>query len=180
MSRRQARESIGAGRTEGEGQLAEYVAEVIAACRVRTARESIVTEVKQKFSAAFREMTRLGLKFQEVTGEYIISRDLDVLIVEPGNEFDAASMSDEWEDPKESSRDMSKARRLVLCTTQLGLQRVVKVEERHGKERRAVIAMLLKPTVVLMSALRELCNEKLDARSHRCVDSATLSDGGEG
>ncbi|PIL34592.1 hypothetical protein GSI_03371 [Ganoderma sinense ZZ0214-1] len=124
---------------------------------IATAPQDLCTEVGNSYADALREIVHLSLKFQRITGEGIISRDLRILTARSGKPFDPSRMVDEWADPKKARHNDNT--HPVLCTTQLGLVREEVKATEGGVEGRVTEMVLLKPSVVLTSFLEELLSE---------------------
>ena len=149
-----------------EGYLAELIADVLIICGVASDPPLLFEEVQREFGEALREIVQLALEFQRTTGESIISRDLHPVFVPEGSPYDTKFMEDEWTGSKSGRKAAAQhvEQYPVLCTTQLGLQRV---EGRVGTTASAdkgdgamQSVLLLKPCVVLRSMLEELYDEQ--------------------
>ena len=125
--------------------LAQHVTAIIIASGVSGPPHLLTDEIWKVGQRSFEDITRLGLEFQSITGERIVSRDLLAIVPNPGARFDPTSMTDEGADPRRRGRQV--VHHHVLCTTQLGLTR-----EENGEQS----VVLLKPSVYLTNMLEDL------------------------
>ncbi|KAL6306647.1 hypothetical protein BKA93DRAFT_728707 [Sparassis latifolia] len=89
----------------------------------------------------------LGLRV--ATGEQILSRDFEILVVDPGVSFDVELMQDAFCGGAVGKSEASKTN--ILCMTELGLRRVEK--NANGQLYHTI---LLKPKVALETVIRDL------------------------
>ncbi|KAI0743083.1 hypothetical protein C8Q80DRAFT_1273638 [Daedaleopsis nitida] len=156
--------TLRSGQTEyqlrlGEKRLTKHIENILVASGVDLAASG---EAKQQVvpSQAVHEIIALALRFQTVTSEHIVSRELSTVLVKIGRVFDSARMINEWEDTKRA-RNERVLGQSVLCTTKLGLQREVKNSgPGQGDQSALDTAMLIKPAVVLASMLDEVRREQ--------------------
>ncbi|KAI1793700.1 hypothetical protein LXA43DRAFT_1121938 [Ganoderma leucocontextum] len=139
--------------------LLEHITDILLASGITMPRRDLRIEVERSYANILGDVVLQSYELQSIAGERIISRDLMMVTVNPGEPFDPSRMVDEWADPKGAGRRVDIYP--VLCTTQLGLVR----EERKatggaGGEEGISKVVLLKPNVVLTSFLQELWNEK--------------------
>ena len=138
--------------------LVDHITDVLLIRGIAAEPQDLRMEVANGYADVLRGVVHLSCEFQRTTGEGIISRDLLVTTTDPEEPFDPTRMVDEWADPKRARRGPQC--HPVLCTTQLGLVREEKkTTERTGGEEGFGEVLLLKPTVVLQSLLKELSND---------------------
>ncbi|KAI0824347.1 hypothetical protein BC628DRAFT_1420092 [Trametes gibbosa] len=136
-------------------KLAEWISIILLACGVLTEESEPLQDVLlRRFDGAFRDIVHLALEFQRIVGEQVISRDFYVFAPSTGTPFDATRMVDEWDDPKKRPVSAKHTAYTVMCATQLGLHVVTGAGE-------AEAMILLKPHVVLHTALQELWAEQV-------------------
>ena len=124
------------------------------------AQDEVLLKVKHEHSGAIRDVVGLLFEIYRITGEAIFSRDLTLVLVQAGDSFDSDRMLNQWADRRKAHRDIV-GHHQVLCTTGLGLMRVV------GRDRKAVFqerdkaqgVVLLKTEVVLTTMLEEIHKE---------------------
>ncbi|KAI1793721.1 hypothetical protein LXA43DRAFT_1092510 [Ganoderma leucocontextum] len=139
-------------------ELLEHVTDILLASGIAVSRQDLRRTVERIHADVLREVIHLSYKFQCITVERIISRDLLIYTVIPGEPFDPSCMVDEWADPKRTRRRVDIYP--VLCTTQLGVVRGERMAtEEAGGEGGISSIVLLKPKVVLTSFLDELWDE---------------------
>jgi len=99
----------------------------------------------------------MALRLHRAVGEEITSCEMEVAYLLPDTVFNHSTMNDAFgKDSTKTDASLVKGER-ILCTTDLGLVSAVK-ETADGKPRwRETI--LLKPRVLLESALEEIRNE---------------------
>lgn len=150
--------------------LAEHVADILFACGVPQPHGELLSDgILRRFGGAFRDIARLALEFQSIVGEQVVSRDLFAVDAEAGAPFDPRRMIDDWAGPKESPSPAS-PEGWVLGATQLGL---VVEKGSAGIEDGVDSVVLLKPKVVLSTALEDLWKEQVKSvQAH--VDTAEV------
>ncbi|KAI0750430.1 hypothetical protein C8Q74DRAFT_1374016 [Fomes fomentarius] len=117
-----------------------------------SSHHSLLQRVQEACGIALHNITTHALELRAVTGERIVSRDLELVLPKPGERFDTHRMENE-----DSCDGMEGDMRedVIFCTTQLGLIR----EEWYsgdGREPYAHAVTLLKPKVILASAVDDL------------------------
>ena len=109
--------------------------------------EEVTDEVVQKFGHRVRRIVETALRLNQIFGVEITSCDLGLMLVSPSSSFNPAIAEDIGE--REGSR---KRADLVLCTTEVGLNRTVR-DLNGGKMEETV---LLKAKVALQSVTEGL------------------------
>jgi len=89
------------------------------------------------------------MRVNKIIGEDVTSGDLEILAVPPGTAFDPSSMEDVY---NEGALTRSGGTR-VLCTTDLGLRKKVRVGTTGEREKQWAVIILLKPKVALESVV---------------------------
>jgi len=130
--------------------IADSMADVLLAAGLRATTEQIHEVLMTTFGEKLTTIVRLALGLNWVIGKEITSADLDPITVGGRTVFDPATMEDV---NGEGARKVEgeAAVEHVLCTTDLGLQRVVK-SLKEG-ESPWETTMLLKPKVALESVM---------------------------
>jgi hypothetical protein len=132
---------------------------VIAGCS-RKYRQKVVQAISGKFGDKIRAINKLSLRLNQVLREEITSSDIEPVWVLPNISFDPAGMEDIG-----GEQDRRQQSDCVLCTTEMGLERVV----RQTKENRSWLETtpLLKPKVALESVT--------DSMSKRTVEDVIVA-----
>ncbi|PCH36689.1 hypothetical protein WOLCODRAFT_127533, partial [Wolfiporia cocos MD-104 SS10] len=118
------------------------------------AEDASRTFVSTTHGDRLKSLVESCLQLRRIMGEEVISGDFETIVVAPGEKFDEAHSTDGYanlEDDSPSAMD-----RQVLCTTAMGLQRVVQVGN-TDTEYALHTTILLKPTVALETLGPELC-----------------------
>ncbi|GBE79273.1 predicted protein [Sparassis crispa] len=122
------------------------ISEVLHTAGLRQRPQEMEEALERIHGEQMGSVIRLCLGLRTATGEHILSRDIETLVVEPGVSFDVEQMQDAF-----NGVDIEKGRTAVLCVTELGLRCVEK--DGNGKMHRTT---LLKPKVALETMVREL------------------------
>jgi len=128
--------------------------DVLLVAGLKATREQILQEVMNTFGDKLMIVVRTALALNWVIGKDITSADLEPMTVVSEAVFDSALMEDV--NGEVASRA---AIEYVLCTTDLGLQRVVKTSKEGDSA--AQTSMLLKPKVALESMIEGLQDIKI-------------------
>ncbi|KAH9940095.1 uncharacterized protein BXZ73DRAFT_43214 [Epithele typhae] len=107
----------------------ELAATLAAVLRAFGALDSL--ESMELHTDALNDIVRLAMDFRRLAGETVVSSDFALLLAPPGEVFDEEWLEDEWAEPSRRRKPVEK-KRLVLCTTGLGLVR----EEGGGLQKR--------------------------------------------
>ena len=126
--------------------ISKNIAEVLIVAGYRRVAEEVTDEVAQKFGHRIRAIVGTALRLNKIFGENITSCDLNLMLVSEGSPFNPATAEDIGE-----GASPQKTADLVLCTTDVGLNRSVR-DSKGGKME----TVLLKPKVALQSVTEGL------------------------
>jgi hypothetical protein len=107
--------------------------------------------ISTRFSAELNIILERALRVKKVIRISVRSCDLDAVSVAPDIEFNEATMGDEFEASYPRNGEMDH----VLCGTDLGLERSIKVDEETFERR-----TLRKPKVVRERAILEMLADR--------------------
>jgi hypothetical protein len=134
--------------------IADTLVDVLLVAGLKATREQILQEIMNTFGEKLMIVVRAALALNWVIGKDITSADLEPMTVLSETAFDSALMEDV------NGEGASRAAvEHVLCTTDLGLQRVVKTSKEGDSA--AQTSMLLKPKVALESMIEGLQDIKI-------------------
>ncbi|KAF7969623.1 hypothetical protein HWV62_26799 [Athelia sp. TMB] len=139
--------------------LANYFVEILLVAGVPASEEAIHEIVMRDFADKMTKIVRLALALNQATGREITSADLEPYIILWDTVFDPTAMEDLYKEPAhwkpKALEDIIKEEDHVLCTTDLGLRRIVKLpKNKDGTGGDIQTTVLLKPKVVLHSAIQ--------------------------
>lgn len=134
--------------------IADTLVDVLLVAGLKATHEHIHTEVMTTFGEKLTIVVRAALALNWVIGKDITSADLEPTTVLWNSVFDPAIMDD-----VNSAGGLKTGVEHVLCTTDLGLQRIVK-SSKEG-EPAWQTSMLLKPKVALESMIEGLHDVKI-------------------
>lgn len=121
--------------------------DILLAAGCNASQAELVTALSSKFGDKISFLVTLAVRVNKIVGEDVTSGDLEVLAVPPASLFDPASMEDVYNEASSGTG----AR--VLCTTDLGLRKRVRVFMTGEKEKQWALTTLLKPKVALESVV---------------------------
>lgn len=119
--------------------IARNIAHILITAGQNGSSQSISRTILERYGERLDVITTAALDLNRVMGEDVASCDLEAICVPEGIEFDDEDMDAIEEEEGEGE--------LVLCTTELGLKRVVK--KGHEHEAKWEVTALLKPKVAL-------------------------------
>lgn len=122
--------------------ISNQIASILIVAGYRGGAEEVSGEVVQKFGERINVIVGTALKLNQIFGAEVTSSDLGLMLVPQGSRFNPAAA----EDIGQEAGSQKKAD-LVLCSTEVGLNRTVRVSK--GGKMEATI--LLKPKVALQS-----------------------------
>ena len=123
------------------------IAQVLVIAGYRRVVEEVTSEVTQKFGHRIKAIAETAFRLNQTFGAEVTSCDLELVVVFEGSPFNPETT----EDIGEGTNSQERAD-LVLCTTEVGLQRTVR-DSKGGKMQETV---LLKPKVALRSVTEGL------------------------
>ncbi|PCH36677.1 hypothetical protein WOLCODRAFT_82678 [Wolfiporia cocos MD-104 SS10] len=126
----------------------------VAGFQVEGSSEASCAFLRDNHADRLKTLIESCLRLRQIIGEEVMSGDFETLTVAPGERFDKDHATDEFADPK--ADDSSTTDHRVLCTTAMGLQRVVQTGGTDS-ERALRPTILLKPAVALETLASELC-----------------------
>ncbi|CCM04633.1 uncharacterized protein FIBRA_06817 [Fibroporia radiculosa] len=129
-------------------QLAERLADIMFISGARVDHERL----RQSVNASLESIIRSALNLQQVIGEQVLSRDLEIMTVRVDDLFDPEQMEDVYGDEEPTADDHEPLH--VLCTASLGLRRCDKPKGGLGDELQ--VTTLVRPKVVLETLVYEL------------------------
>lgn len=121
--------------------------DILLAAGCNANQPELITTLSSKFSDKISFLVTLAVRVNKIVGEDVTSGDLEVLTVPPASLFDPSSMEDVYNEAS------SRAGARVLCTTDLGLRKRVRVSTTGEKEKQWAVTTLLKPKVALESVV---------------------------
>jgi hypothetical protein len=127
----------------------EALSHVLVAAGCTTDPWMIKDVLHSKFCDRVSTLVDLTIRLNQALGEEITSGDLEVVWVPCGIPFDLATM-DDINEHNTARRRQQQTSGSVLCTTELGLQRLVRTATK-GHERSWDTTTLLKTKVALVS-----------------------------
>ncbi|PCH36690.1 hypothetical protein WOLCODRAFT_109047 [Wolfiporia cocos MD-104 SS10] len=141
--------------------LIRYIADVFAVSGLHFegAEDALHASISTNHGDRVKTLVESCLKLRHMIGEEMISGDFEVFVVAPGEKFDEPHAKDDCADPragKPSAMDHH-----ILCTTAMGLQKIVQVG-RTGSERALHTTTLLKANVALETLGSELCHSSIN------------------
>jgi hypothetical protein len=119
--------------------------------QVSSAQETFVT----KFGDKLGVIAKLAIQLNKAVGEDITSGDLEAVSIDPDTVFDPEIMDDVYADERPRKRK-NRVNGRAIATIDMGLQRIARRLGREGNE--CETTMVLKPKVVLSSALEDVVN----------------------
>ncbi|RXW24342.1 hypothetical protein EST38_g1509 [Candolleomyces aberdarensis] len=109
-----------------------------------------IVQIEKRLCSIFKPL----LDLRKAIGEDVISTELKISIISPGQAFNPSYMEDAYADGRSSSKSKKSAPETVVSTSELGLQRlVVKRLKAGGVQRKAEIVSM--PKVVLEKTIKE-------------------------
>lgn len=135
--------------------LVNMLVDVLLVAGLKASHEHIHEELMATFSDKLTIVVRAALALNWVIGKDITSADMEPLSVLWGAEFDSAKMED-----VNGGGELKVGVEHVLCTTDLGLSRVVKSSLKDS-EAALQTTMLLKPKVALESMVEGMHDIKI-------------------
>jgi hypothetical protein len=129
--------------------IADTLVDVLLVAGLKATHEHIHEEVMATFGEKLTIVVRAALALNWVVGKDITSMDLEPITILWQSIFDSAVMED-----VNGKVGLKAGVDHVLCTIDLGLQRIVKLSKEGESEWQ--ISMLLKPKVVLESMIEGL------------------------
>lgn len=124
-------------------KLLSGLADILLAAGCNASQAELVTALSSKFREKVLFLVTLAVRVNKIVGEDVTSGDLEVLTVPPASLFDPANMEDVYNEAASGTG----AR--VLCTTDLGLRKRVRISMTGEKEKQWAVTTLLKPKVAL-------------------------------
>jgi hypothetical protein len=156
--------------------IADSLVDVLLVAGLRATFEQIHEAVMATFGEKLTILVRLALALNWVIGKEITSADLDPITIESKADFDPATMEDVNGEGAKKVEGKATVEH-VLCTTDLGLQRVVNLLK-EGEEAWQT-TMLLKPKVALESVMENLeVEEKQITESPESMEEHELTPNG--
>lgn len=125
---------------------------VVAGCQEDHSNISEMLSGLGSFSDRIDSITNSALRLNQMLGEDFVSCDLNIACISSNHAFDQAIMDDTSEGYESKKVDR------VLCTTGMGLRRVVK--EKKGEKTKFNTEVLLKPKIVVESVLESALGSK--------------------
>lgn len=122
---------------------------IVSGCREDSSSVSSTLASLSSFTSRIDSITQSALRLNGILGQDFVSCDLSVEVIMSEGVFDQTVMDDMSQGYESKKVDR------VLCTTGMGLKRVVKVLNEKGKEKkkRFRTEILLKPKIVVESVL---------------------------
>ncbi|KAL4068798.1 hypothetical protein V8B97DRAFT_817463 [Scleroderma yunnanense] len=125
------------------------LADILLAAGCNASQSELVSALSVKFGDKVSFLVAQAIRVNKIIGEDVTSGDLEILTIPPATVFDNLSMEDVY---NEGVLTHSGGAR-VLCTTDLGLLKRVRVGTTGEKERQWAVTTLLKPKVALESVV---------------------------
>lgn len=125
------------------------LADILLAAGCNASQADLVSTLSAKFNDKVSFLVIQAMRVNKIVGEDVTSGNLEILMVPPGTVFDPSSMEDVY---NEDALTHSGAKR-VLCTTDLGLRKMVRLTTTGEKDKQWSVTTLLKPKVALESVV---------------------------
>lgn len=125
--------------------MAEVLANIFIAAGFKESLTALQLQIVTCFGERIHMVMQCAQQLNKTTGEGVTSCDLETLYIEPETPFDGHAMDDSL-----NTSDPVASDEKVLCTTDLGLERVEKISGTSGEWHEVT---LLKPKVILLSKL---------------------------
>lgn len=142
-------------------RLAAYLVDILIVAGLQASEAGVHDVIMQSFEENMTVVVRQALALNWVTGRDITSADLEPSMELWETAYDPANMEDVHAEPahsKTKSAEESVKEDHVLCTTDLGLRRIVKLSKdksaTEGEDMQT--SVLLKPKVALHSVIEGL------------------------
>lgn len=132
--------------------IADAVVDLLVVCGCEGTRAQIADKLTVRFKQRISVVITLALRLNEIFGEEITSCDMKATSVLHGVTFMPRMMEDAYEEGEIQEGPPPKTLR-VLCTTDLGLQKEVKIQSGEGYWQTSV---LVQPKVVLESLMNTM------------------------
>ncbi|KAF5374677.1 hypothetical protein D9615_008989 [Tricholomella constricta] len=123
---------------------------ILLAADVAQQRSELQEAIESRFAERVGVIVKGAQTLRKAIGEEITSSDFEIVYVAHDSPFNPSAMDDAFASDFEKGRDKPEP---VLCTTELGLTRVVKVPGRVGEWDETV---LLRPKIALKSGIDEM------------------------
>ncbi|KAH9946440.1 hypothetical protein B0H21DRAFT_415663 [Amylocystis lapponica] len=135
--------------------LAQFIANVLFTCGLGESLRNIYDTFVDKYGEKISGIVTLTLELRRSMGEEMVSCDLETVVAEGGEIYDAEVMDDAYSTGGARTEPNSAAAH-ILCTTEHGLRRVERYGDGINGELKSQVTMLLKPKVALESLAEEL------------------------
>ncbi|KAG6331425.1 hypothetical protein ID866_7666 [Astraeus odoratus] len=126
------------------------LADILLVAGCNASQSELVAALSAKFNEKVSFLVSLSMRINKIIGEDVTSGDLEILTVPPAATFDSSAMEDVY---NEGTPGRPGVGTKVLCTTDLGLRKRVRVAVTGDKEKHWAITTLLKPKVALESVV---------------------------
>jgi hypothetical protein len=127
----------------------DAVVDILMVAGCQGTKPEILEKLAARFSKKMTNLATLAVRLNEVIGEKITSCELKAISMPNGTIFDARTMDNGYDDGR--WHGLSPGATKVLCTTELGLQKEIKVFNNGKAVWQRVV--LVKPQVSLESVI---------------------------
>ncbi|TFK76457.1 hypothetical protein BDN72DRAFT_785370 [Pluteus cervinus] len=125
----------------------EFFAHILITAGYKGDPASLQEAVLNSFQARLTDVALSTRRLNQAIGEGVTSCDLEVSYILPSSDFDPTCMEDAY--AGHTDADGAPSEEKTLCTTDLGLNRIEKLQGSDGQSKETC---LLKPKVVLLSS----------------------------
>ncbi|KAG5636040.1 hypothetical protein H0H81_009313 [Sphagnurus paluster] len=126
---------------------------ILLAADVATSRPKLQEAIESRFADRVDIIVRGAQKLRRAIGEEVTSCDFEVVYIAHDSPYTPAEMDDAFAAGFEKGREDAADPEPVLCTTELGLARIVKVPGKAGEWEET---LLLRPKIALKSGIDEM------------------------
>ncbi|KAG5644299.1 hypothetical protein DXG03_008717 [Asterophora parasitica] len=123
---------------------------ILLTAKVAQDRSDLQEAIESRFAERVNVIVKGAQRLRKAIGEEVTSSDFEVLWIPHDNLFNPSAMDDAFTSDLEKGRNVQEP---ILCTTELGLARVVKVPGKGGEWDTTV---LLRPKIALKSGIDEM------------------------
>jgi hypothetical protein len=140
--------------------IADWLVNILVTAGWKGSLQNIRQTVMARFSSRLNIAAKMAIRLNKAIGEEITSSDLEIIYIENDVAFDPTRMDNAYAEGT-TAKEKVMAAENILCTSELGLRRMVKEKEAKSTESSRNEIVLLKPKVVLLSELEEATNHSV-------------------
>ena len=151
MTRKHVQQIRGKGPDLTEYFLDAFIT-ILVAAGLKQKPSHIIDTIQTRFSGDIDKIIKKSQELNRVLGEDVTSCELEMLYIEPDQDYNEATMEDTFQD--QSVKENGITAEGVLCTTDLGLIRLEKGKDKNTNSWKEHV--LLRPKIVLQSKLNAI------------------------